>query len=251
MDRTDPITQITYRSGPYDVKGYLCRPAGVHPEIARKWPALVYCRGGIRSVGKVRLEWVRAFAARGFVVLAPSYRGNEGGGGTDEFGGADCEDTCAAARLLRDLPFVDSTRVSVMGFSRGSVNAFRTAILEPWIHRLVLWGGVSDLADTYDERPDLRRMLRRILKGAPNQVPAAYRERSAVWHAASIPCPTLLVHGTADVQVAISHSLKLRKALLAAGRPVDWHLYEGYGHHLPDLVFDAVVDRWLEWISSE
>src|SRR5690606_9642680 len=132
------------------------------------YPALIYCRGGIGSVGRVRARWVDAFASRGYVCFAPCYRGNEGGEGRDEFGGVEREDVHAAVRLLQALPFIDRSRISLFGFSRGSINATQTAVAMPdAVHSLVLWGGVADLARTYEERVDLRRMLKRVIGGSP------------------------------------------------------------------------------------
>ncbi|KHF34432.1 hypothetical protein CM49_03401 [Paenibacillus sp. P1XP2] len=150
------MIHMTYRSGEYKVKGYLSLPYGyeIEPETLeahirkiyggkrlpmtviannakrerldiheRKWPVLVYCRGGIGRVGQVKTEWLERFSQSGFIVFAPVYRGTQGGEGRDEFGGADLEDVPAACRLLAGLPFVDPKRIAAMGFSRGSVNA--------------------------------------------------------------------------------------------------------------------------------
>ncbi len=240
------IIRITYQSAAYQVIGFMARPdVG---KVKGKLPGLVYCRGGIGRVGMVRPEWVQAFASRGFVVMAPAYRGNEGGEGRDEFGGADVEDTNAAVRYLRELPEVDPDRVSIMGFSRGAVNAFQTAIEEPGVHRLVLWGGVSDLAATYEERVDLRRMLRRVIGGTPVRKSENYQKRSAIYHAAEISCPVLIVHGTADEQVEVTHAYRMIEALHQAGKPFAAHLYDGIGHHPPEPIWSAVVDRWTEWL---
>jgi len=252
------IYRVNYRSDTLWVKGYLGIPNATtdRPSLSSntnqhgRLPGLVYCRGGFGRVGQVKLDWLRAFVERGYVVFAPLYRGNEGGEGNDEFGGADCEDCCAAVRLLRHLPFVDSEQVSVMGFSRGAINAFRTAILEPNIKGLILWGGVADLAATYVERPELQKMLRRVLRGSPQTAAAAYSVRSAISQVHAISCPTLLVHGTADVQVDVRHARKLYIAMRAANKSVTAHLYEGYGHHLPEPVFSAVVERWLDWLKA-
>lgn len=280
------IYHITYWSAPYWVQGYLALPDGcpmsertlttdatdgqkiAQPFAVRRlltaeatdsqachqtgpWPALLYCRGGIGRVGMVKLDWLRTFCAQGFVVFAPAYRGTDGAEGRDEFGGADIEDCLAAVRLLRRLPYVMAERVSVLGFSRGAVNAFRTAIEAPAIHRLIQWGGVSDLAATYEQRVDLRRMLRRVIGGTPTKVPAAYKRRSAVAHAADIPCKTLIIHGTSDVQVDVSHAHALYSALRANQRAVEQHLYEGYGHHLPEPLFTAAVERFSDWLKSD
>jgi len=282
------IARITYRSDSYKVKGYLGLPPGFGPlapddlqayitayhneplaslpvelvadamrreptpsetpRPAAKYPALVYCRGGVSGFGRVRPHWVDAFASRGFVCFAPCYRGNEGGEGRDEFGGADREDVNAAIRLLRALPFVDASRITLLGFSRGSINATLTAAAMPdAVRNLVLWGGVADLARTYEERIDLRRTLKRILGGSPGKRPEAFRERSPLHLADRLRRPTLVVHGSADVQVDVGHGLDMYERLCALGAPVDLHLYERQGHILPYPVFDAAVDRLLEW----
>ncbi|GAE04957.1 S9 family peptidase [Paenibacillus sp. JCM 10914] len=43
-----------------------------------KLPLVIYCRGGIGRVGAVKFKWVEEFAAQGYAVFAPTYRGNEG-----------------------------------------------------------------------------------------------------------------------------------------------------------------------------
>jgi dipeptidyl aminopeptidase/acylaminoacyl peptidase len=239
---------VPYESLPVELVASAARPGAAFSGAPPSYPVLVYCRGGVGGFGRVRPHWVDAFAARGFVCFAPCYRGNEGGEGRDEFGGADREDVHAAIRLLRALPFVDSSRITLLGFSRGSINAALTAVAMPdSIRRLVLWGGVADLARTYEERVDLRRTLKRILGGTPAKRPEAFRERSPLHLAERLRCPTLVVHGTVDVQVGVGHGLSMVERLRALGAPVDLHLYEGQGHILPYPVFDAAVDRMLEW----
>ncbi|MCI3924635.1 prolyl oligopeptidase family serine peptidase [Paenibacillus sp. TRM 82003] len=232
-----------------DVPGDVASPDRRCPAF----PAFIYCRGGLGAFGRVRPHWVDAFAARGRVAFAPCYRGNEGGEGRDEFGGADREDVLAAIRLLRALPFVaPDRRAAVMGFSRGAVNAALAAAEAPDdVGRLILWAGVADLARTYDERVDLRRTLKRLLGGSPAKQPDAFRERSPIALVDRIACPVLVIHGTRDEQVDVGHGLAMQQALTARGAPVDLHLYERYGHLLPHLVYDAAVDRMYDWIDRD
>lgn len=241
------IYRLTYPSGEYEVKGYLGIPDA--PSL-KTYPGIIYCRGGIYRVGMVNLHWIQDFINRGFVVLAPSYRGNEGGQGRDQFGGADVADTNAAVHILQALPMVQSNNISIMGFSRGAVNAFQTALQETSISRLVLWGGVSDLCATYDERPDLRKMLRRVVGGTPSKNFKAYQTRSAIWHVNDWRCKTLIMHGTNDIQVDVSHAKKLHQALKEAGKDTELRLYHGFGHHLPPQVHDAVLDQMVHWLNE-
>lgn len=279
------IYHVTYLSGGLKVKGYLGIPpefvlqgtdvckmianhfgtADIHLPVtvmaasvdrghkqikSEKLPVFLYCRGGMGKIGRVKLHWIEQFAAQGYVVFAPSYRGNEGGEGRDEFGGAEQEDVESAISLLRSLPFVDSNRISVMGFSRGAINAARTAAENTGIYKLVLWSGVSDLAQTYEERIDLRRMLKRLLGGTPSRNPAAYLSRSPLHMADRIRCPVLIMHGTEDRQVDYSHGRNMYAKLKQSGAKADMHSYQGYGHHFPLPIHEAAVERMFDWLKE-
>lgn len=277
------IFKITYLSGGNKVKGYLCLPEGFdislidldswitafyeNPSLQaertaeslvrsnlsillRQWPVLIYCRGGMGKIGSVKTSWLEQFARYDTVVFAPCYRGNEGGEGRDEFGGADQEDVFSAYRLLQSLPFVESTQISVMGFSRGSINATQTATQMPDVHRLIIWSGVSDLAKTYEERITLRRMLKRVLGGTPARQPEAFASRSPIVLASRIHCPVLIIHGTRDEQVDYSHGSKMYERLMELGLPAELHTYLNYGHHFPGDIHLEAVNRMFEWIRN-
>ncbi|CAM2871186.1 prolyl oligopeptidase family serine peptidase [Paenibacillus sediminis] len=274
---------ITYLSDGLKVKGYLSLPYGfglpiselqsslsqfygssdlpirqisrnIHPEEQdirqRKWPVLIYCRGGIGRVGSVKTDWLEQFSNHGHIIFAPSYRGNEGGEGRDEFGGQDQEDVFSAYRFLESLPFVDSDRISVMGFSRGSINAAHTAVQMRNVCKTIFWGGVSDLAKTYEERIDLRRMLKRVIGGSPAKKPEAYEARSPIYMAERIQSPVLIMHGTQDIQVDFSHGLNMYNKLKKLGTNTEFHRYEGYGHHMPPDIHKLAIERMFKWINN-
>ena len=60
------------------------------------------------------------FASQGFVVLASQYRGNDGGEGRDEVGGADVADVMALMQVALRLPYTDAANVFLYGLSRGA-----------------------------------------------------------------------------------------------------------------------------------
>lgn len=278
------IVQLTYKSNHLKVKGYIAMPYGYSMPVSelkqhitslyqdsdlpmtevatnitphqqdvttKKWPVLIYCRGGIGRVGSVKTNWLEQFSLHGHLIIAPCYRGNEGGEGRDQFGGDDLEDVLSAYELARSLPFVDPERISIMGFSRGSINATQAVVRLPQIYKLILWGGVSDLTQTYEERIDLRRMMKRVIGGTPNKLPEAYLSRSPVHLAEQIHCPVLIMHGTEDIQVHPSHGLNMYNRLLSCGSTVDLHTYQGYGHHLPKGIHEDAIAKMFQWINSE
>jgi dipeptidyl aminopeptidase/acylaminoacyl peptidase len=218
-------------------------------EITQTLPGLVYCRGGIGRVGMVRLDWVQEFANHGHIVFAPSYRGTLNNEGRDEFGGAEQQDVIQGYRLLQSISGIESQGISVLGFSRGAINAALAAAQIADVRSLILWGGVSDLASTYIERVDLRRMLKRVVGGSVWKYPVLYQQRSPIRLATDIRCRILIIHGTKDTQVHVHHAYDMFSVLRNQNHDVTLHCYEGYGHHFPSPIHEAVIDRMFDWLD--
>lgn len=236
---------LTYMSQGLKVKGYLAVPEEHSPG-----PGLIYCRGGIRKVGMVRKRRIFSLARRGYVVFAPFYRGNEGGEGREDFGGEDRFDVCHAVTLMQSLPEVESGPVPLIGFSRGAIMAMRAAKECPEVGPVVVWGGVSDLFDTYEERVDLRRMLKRVV-GHPRKQAEAYERRSPVYWIEQVKVPVMIVHGTNDMQVSVSHARKLAEALERAGKDYAMELYAGLEHRFPKEDDERALDAVFAWITRK
>ncbi len=238
------LSFMTYSSQGLAVNGYLAVPKGEPP-----YPGLVYCRGGIGKVGMVKIERIVPIAKRGFAVFAPFYRGYGNRQGRDEFGGEDRFDVYNAIAVMQSLPEVRSGAIPLIGFSRGAVMALLAAKECEAAGPVVVWGGVSDLFLTYEERVDLRRMLKRVV-GHPQKQAEKYRSRSAVYWAGDIRTPVLIVHGTNDVQVSVEHATRLANALKTAGKPYELRLYEGLGHHFPNEANEQALDYIHQWIRE-
>lgn len=239
------LSVVTYMSQGLRVKGYLAVPAADGP-----LPTLLYCRGGIRRVGMVRKRRIAGLAARGYVVFAPFYRGNEGGEGREDFGGEDRYDVFHALTLVQSLPEARPGRVALIGFSRGALMALQAAKECPLAGPVVVWGGVSDLLDTYEERVDLRRMLKRVV-GHPRKEAEAYIRRSAAHWAEAIPVPVMMIHGTADPLVSAGQARKLAAALERAGKDYAMELYDGLGHRFPREADEQALSAAFAWIERK
>lgn len=236
---------LTYISQGLKVKGYLAAP-----EAGVPGPGLLYCRGGIRKVGMVRKRRIFSLARRGYVVFAPFYRGNEGGEGREDFGGEDRFDVYHAVKLMQSLPEMVPGPVPLIGFSRGAIMAMQAAKECPEVGPVVVWGGVSDLFDTYEERVDLRRMLKRVV-GHPRKQAEAYEQRSPVYWIEQVKVPVMIVHGMNDMQVSVSHARKLAEALERAGKDYAMELYEGLEHRFPREDDERALDTVFAWIKRK
>lgn len=225
------------------------RDGDVPGEPAGRWPGLVYCRGGIKRVGMVNLPRMVALARRGYAVMAPLYRGNLGGEGREDFAGEDRFDAVNAVRALAALPDILPRPIPLLGFSRGSVMALAAATEgEEAVGPVAVLGGVSDMFLTYEERVDLRRMLRRVV-GHPRKDPEAYRFRSPLCWAERIGRPVLILHGTDDPLVGVEHARRLAKTLTALGKPCELRLFDGLGHRFPPREEEAMLDAVTDWFA--
>jgi dipeptidyl aminopeptidase/acylaminoacyl peptidase len=235
---------MTYISEGYEVKAYFAVPIG-----EKEFPALLYLRGGIKNVGMVRLSRVIEFASQGFIVLAPFYRGNKGGEGREDFAGDDINDAISAYRVLYDHPRVKRNAVHLFGFSRGGVMALLTATKVKNPASVVTWGGVSDMVLTYEERIDLRRMMKRVIGGTPKKVPEEYERRTVLRKVDQLTCPVLIVHGKHDTQVSVDHAYRLQKALAKEKKVFESWIYEEYGHHIPIEKKRKITKQVINWMK--
>jgi len=236
---------VTYPSEQWLVKAVLAVPAGNGP-----FPALLYCRGGMGNVGRVNPDRIAQLASFGYVVLAPHYRGNDGGEGRDEFGGADRHDVYQADALLRQLPFVDPGRINLYGFSRGGMMALLAAVERDGFQSLIVWNGVCDLFLTYEERVDLRRMLRRVV-GHPRKNREAYWMRSPVFAVERIDCPVLIIHGEQDQNVGVEHAHRLARALSQLGKRHELWLVKEAGHLFEPAQLETYTRRMFAWLAEQ
>ncbi|WP_246941424.1 alpha/beta hydrolase family protein [Bacillus pinisoli] len=237
---------VTYLCQGLKIKGLLAAP-----KEEGEYDGFLYLRGGIKNVGMVRIGRIVQFASEGFVVMAPFYRGNQGGEGNEDFAGEDRNDALAALTLLKQHKKVNPERIHVFGFSRGGVMALFTGIIDSTVKSIVSWGGVTDMALTYKERIDLRRMMKRVIGGSPNKVPEQYASRTPLFYIEKIQAPVLIIHGRKDQNVTIEHSFRLEKRLKELGKKVDSWYFDEYTHYFPPKVNRKVVQDLTSWMKQQ
>ncbi|MBV8219367.1 MAG: prolyl oligopeptidase family serine peptidase [Solirubrobacterales bacterium] len=160
------------------------------------------------------------FADQGFAVLIADGRGTPGRGPDwdrlihyDE-ATPNLEDQVEALQAAAAAhPDLDLTRVGIRGWSHGGYLAALAVLRRPDVfHTAVAGAPVTDqrLYDTfYTER----------YLGHPDRHPDAYAHNSLIDDAPRLERPLMLIHGLADDNVVVAHTLRLSSALLAAGRP--------------------------------
>ena len=116
--------KVTYRSGAdgMEIPAHVFQP--LVRRGARGHAAMVWVHGGVHSNwSTIYLPFVREAVERGYVIIAPEYRGSTGYGAEHynaiDYGGKEVDDVASAVDYLATLPHVDSDRIGVMGWSHG------------------------------------------------------------------------------------------------------------------------------------
>jgi len=243
---TIKLYEQVYLSSGLKVKGLLAVPIE-----EGSYEGIIYLRGGIQHVGMVRPARITQIAAQGFVVFAPYYRGNRGGEGRDEFAGDDLMDAVNAVEVIKQCTHVNRERIHLFAFSRGGIMALWAGILRNDITSIVTWGGVSDIIFMYKERKDLRRMMKRVIGGTPNNNPNAYRNRTALFRLEEINAPVLIVHGLLDKNVSFEQALLLENALVENKKSVETRYFPNYTHYIPPVKNLMILKEVCAWMKTQ
>ncbi|MFH9248849.1 prolyl oligopeptidase family serine peptidase [Streptomyces lydicus] len=178
------------------------------------------------------------FADQGFAVLVADGRGTPGRSPAWEkaisrrVAEVALDDQVHALQALAgSFPF-DMERVAIRGWSFGGYLAGLAALRRPDVFRAAVVGApVTDLR-LYDTHYQERYL------GHPAEEPAVYAANSLLTDeglsgAVEPHRPMLIVHGLADDNVVVAHSLRLSSALLADGRPHEVLPLSGVTHMTP------------------
>jgi dienelactone hydrolase len=160
---------IGFKSGTLDLKGFVWKPSGEGP-----FPALLWNHGSEKQPGSV--ETVASyFVSKGYVFFVPHRRGQGRSPGPyimDELkraGSRDersrmlvdlhemhLQDQLSALQYLQALPYVDKSRIAVMGFSFGGIQTM-LAVERETSYRVAV--NCSGAAETWRGSSDLRSRL--------------------------------------------------------------------------------------------
>ena len=211
----------------------LIKPDDFDPE--RKYPVVVFVYGG-PAAQTVKRVWAPDFnqylAQQGYVVFSLDNRGTPRRGLKfasalfRQQGTVEVVDQLRGVDHLKSLPYVDSQRIGVYGWSNGG---YMTLMLLAK-HSSVFACGVAGAPVTdwalYDTHYSERYM------DLPENNPDGYRDSAVFAHLDGLKSPLLLVHGMADDNVLFVNSTRLMSALQARGIRFELMTYPGAKHSL-------------------
>lgn len=233
----DSITmaRITYLSDGLKVTGLMVRP-----KAKGSYPCIIFNRGGNRDFGQLLVAHAATLlgkmASQGYVVIATNYRGNGGGEGREEFGGADVNDVLRLIDVLSEVEGADTSRIGMMGWSRGGMMTYLAVSRTHKIKAVVVGAGMSDL--TIIDRPEMEKQVyAELIPDYEQNKEEELRKRSAVHFAEQLPkdVPFLLLHGNADWRVKSTQALKMALAFEEQRIPYRLMIFEGADHGISEF----------------
>jgi len=219
------------------IPGYLTLPPG--KETAKNLPAIVLPHGGPAARDEWGFDWLsQFFAARGYAVLQPNYRGSSGYGDAwfENNGFRSWQtaigDILDGGRWLIKQGIADPAKLGIVGWSYGGYAALQSAVVDPSVFKAVVAiAPVTDLAALKEahRRWNDFNLVSRYLGGG-----AHAREGSPADNADKIKVPVLLFHGGFDNVVPIGQSERMADRLKAANVPHELVTWKELDHQLDD-----------------
>jgi len=240
--------EMVHYAGPdgQQVPAWLFVPKNL--DRTKKHPAVVWIHGDgvnqnydgwhVQRNYAVYYSFHQYLLQKGYVVIAPDYRGSIGYGKAwreavhMDVGGKDAKDAWMAANYLKTLNYVDSDRLGVWGLSYGGFFTLIAATDQPRLYRAAVdVAGVADYAMYYEDPYHGGWTASRI--GTPEEHPQVYAQASPLSHVDRLERPLLVLHGTSDVNVPYLHSVRLIDELLKKGKGdlVSFMTYPGEFHY--------------------
>lgn len=238
------------------LSGVVTYPQDFDP--ARKYPVLLVIHGGpwgsSRETFSTRSQ---VFAAKGWIIFEPNYRGSDNHGNAlysavyRDHGAGPGRDTMAGLALLKQKPYVDASRIGVSGWSYGGyMTTWLIGHYQGW-KAAMAGAAVIDLIDDYNLN-DLSLYIRAYgdTLTFPKDI-ELMREQSPGSYVDNMKTPLLLLSTTGDVRVPVTQSYKLYNALKERGQDVRMVLWPVPGHFPADPWRARDVDRkWAEFFEA-
>ena len=205
---------------------------------SKRYPVLVYVYNGphvqlVRNTwnGGAPL-WMNSLAGDGFIVFSLDGRGSDNRGKEFEqaihrnLGTIESQDQLDGVEFLKSLPYVDSERMAVHGWSYGGFMTTSLMLKSPGTFQVGVAGGPVIDWNYYEVMYTERYM------DSPEQNPEGFNEANLKNFVGNLEGKLLMIHGTVDDVVVMQHNMSFLTACVDEGVQLDFFVYPGHPHNV-------------------
>lgn len=216
------------------LNGYLIKPRDFDPDLS--YPVFMFLYGGPNSQQVTdswkgaNYWWLQMIAQEGYIVACVDNRGTGARGQTFrkmtylQLGHYETIDQIEAAKYLGNLPYTDSNRIGIYGWSYGGYMSSLCLLKGNDVFKAAIAVAPVTNWKWYDTIYTERYMR------TEEENPDGYKNNSPVYFADRLKGSYLLIHGMADDNVHFQHAVEMARALIAANKQFDTYYYPNKNH---------------------
>ncbi len=233
----------------------MIKPSNFDPN--KKYPVLIYVYGGPHaqlitdSWTSGASLWMHWMAQQGYIVFTVDNRGSANRGVAFEsqihrqLGRVEMEDQMSGVAYLKSLPYVDSDRLAVHGWSFGGFMTCSLLLQQAGTFQVGVAGGPVTDWKYYEVMYGERYM------DQPSENKEGYEQTSLMTHAENLKDDLLLIHGTSDPTVVMQHNHVLVKKFVDLGLQVDFFPYPMHEHNVRGKDRVHLMEKVLSYILEK
>lgn len=210
----------------------------VNFDATKKYPVIVYLYNG-PNVQLIRNTfpysgnlWYEYMAQHGYVIFTMDGRGSDNRGKAFEqatfrqLGTVEMNDQLQGVAYLKSLPFVNTDKMGVHGWSFGGFMTTSLMLRHPDVFKVGVAGGPVIDWSMYEVMYTERYM------DTPQDNPEGYANANLLTKTKNLQGKLMLIHGTNDDVVVWQHSIDFIRTCVDSGVQVDYFVYPGHLHNV-------------------
>jgi dipeptidyl-peptidase-4 len=245
---------VTFNSNGTELNGWMIKPKNF--DASKKYPVYMTVYGGpghnevIDAWDGMDYMYYQLLAERGYIVASVDPRGTMFRGAKFkkstylQLGKLEIEDVINSAKELQKMPFVDASRIGIMGWSYGGFMASLAITKGADVFKMAI--AVAPVTNwRYYDNIYTERFMR-----TPKENEAGYDDNSPINHVKNIKGKYFLIHGSTDDNVHYQNTMEMINAMVKANKQFDMFIYPNRNHgiyggntrnHLFNMMFEYTL----------
>jgi dipeptidyl-peptidase 4 len=230
-----PKQFFTVKGADGDLNAWAIYPSGFNPKADIQYPVYfnVYCGPGsnlVKDSYDYNMAYHQLLAQNGYIVFCVDTRGTMYRGAKFkkstylQLGKLETEDLIAVAQGLQALPYVDGSRIGIMGWSYGGYMASLAMTKGADVFKMGI--AVAPVTNwRYYDNIYTERFMR-----TPQENADGYDDNSPINHVEKIKGKYFIIHGDGDDNVHVQNTLEMVNAMINKDIDFDMYIYPNKDH---------------------